>query len=141
MRALCDSTVSRGGISQQRLVLETSKMSISASDTLDIEFSIASKEGGFTRICVEIGLKDFESLVEGMSATDRHMAMTAMSSELQRQIEAQPMFDEEQAKVSRASLLNRALDSMLAAGSDHLEDLRYAAYSEIKKLIEEVERG
>jgi hypothetical protein len=84
MGTLCDSQVFRGGVSQRRLVYETSEIRASASGTVDIDFQIASKGGGFTHICVGIGPGDFKSLVKNMSARHRAKAMRAMSSELKR---------------------------------------------------------
>lgn len=87
MCALNDSVVFRGGVlSPKRRTRETSHIEISACETLGVRiaFSIASKGGGFTHICVEIEPRDFRSLVKFMSESHRAKAMRVMSSELKR---------------------------------------------------------
>ena len=84
MGTLCYSRVFRGGVSQKYLTYEESDIHISSSDMLEIEFSIASKGGGYTRVWLPIGTRDFKSLAKHMSASHRATAMRAMSNELKR---------------------------------------------------------
>jgi hypothetical protein len=120
MDVLCDSKVFSWWRLTEEFNYETDNISISVSRTLTIEFSIPSKGDGST--CI-----------------DRHTAMRAMSSELQRQIVAQPEFDERNASAVRVDLLNLAFDRSIS--DKDAEDLDYGMYFEMKKLVDEVERG
>jgi hypothetical protein len=84
MGALCDSTVLRGGqTSTSPLAIETRHVELSAEPKrVRIDFSIASKGGGTTCICLTIGPGDFRNLIENMIVSDHAAAMSAMSGEL-----------------------------------------------------------
>src|SRR5262245_25953253 len=67
MPQLKHSKVYRGGAKAPSLSLETSKCSASVglrTESLELRFDIASKGGGTTRILLQIGKGDFQTLLQ-----------------------------------------------------------------------------
>lgn len=70
MLTLEHSTVYRGGVTANAMVLETRKCSAEVdlnSATLDLRFRMASKGGGTTRVLLEVGFEDVAQILEEMA--------------------------------------------------------------------------
>jgi hypothetical protein len=91
MAALSDTEIYRGGaVYPACLSLATRHVSVTSSDSVLIDFEIASKGGGFTRIVVALGKKDFPAIVEMISNVNRPSAIRTMVNGLQHQIVRRP---------------------------------------------------
>ncbi len=91
MAALGNTEIYRGGaVYPASLSLATRHVSVASSDSVLIDFEIASKGGGFTHVVVALGKKDFPAIIEMMSNANWQSAIRAMVNELQRQIVQRP---------------------------------------------------
>jgi hypothetical protein len=86
MSTLNDTEVWPGSAISGRISFASRNVSLASSDGVEIDFEIASKGGGFTRIVVALGKDDFPAILETMSNANRQAAMKALVNELPRQI-------------------------------------------------------
>jgi hypothetical protein len=88
---LGNSRVLRGGASASRVQVEKTTVTISSDDEDDfvsVSFGIASKGGGRTECIVEVGLDDFQQVLEAMSAVNPRLVASLYASELNRILSA-----------------------------------------------------
>jgi hypothetical protein len=110
MTALTDTVVRRGGSTARQWYQTVHSVGVRAADGLRITFSISGNKGGQTDIQMDIGPKDFPTLVEAMCLVDRQAAMEAMASEISRQVQTQPERDNALADKAITDLQNLAQD-------------------------------
>jgi hypothetical protein len=137
MTALTDTIVKRGGSTAKRWYQTVHSVGLMAADGLRITFSISGNKGGQTDIQMDIGPKDFPTLVEAMCLVDRQAAMEAMAVEISRQVQIQPERDRARAVSAMTDVQNLAADKYRKkpVGEDEQEKV---VLNGVKTLVEEL---
>jgi hypothetical protein len=112
----------------------------STSDSFQLNFAMDSKGGGTTIVRMDVGPTDFPQILQSMTAADRQAAMTAMSAELARQVDAQPAHDAKTRTDAREAVRRLAQEKYAAAPSGNDETERFI-FQSVKKLLAEIEQG
>jgi hypothetical protein len=139
MAGLNDTRIYRGGRTARAYRLETKQASLAAGKgCMRLLFSLSSKGGGTTDVNAEIGKEDFPQLIAIMTEIDRQLTMSAMATEMAKQIEQQPILDAQTAAVGRDSIRRAAQEKYNAApyGDDDSEQF---VLQSVTKLISEIE--
>lgn len=108
------------------------------TSALILSFKLNSKGGGRTEVEVEVGPEDFADVVSAMADRSRAAAMTAMTTELAKQVAAQAEFDGYAAARARQDMVNLAKQKVEAAGDDD-RDAKTLVHKQVRRLAQELE--
>ena len=133
------TAVWRGGSTSRYINRETANVALKIAEYMQLTFSMASKGGGRTRVCLRIEPKDFGALASAMAAVDRQAAMLAFTRELNRQVTAQPEWKAEITRSAYEAIENLAHQKYLHAPVEDDEKEKLVS-TEVKKLVGELQR-
>ena len=141
---LSATTVYRGGRTARVWAGETKRVALAHyKDGAAFSFSLPSKGGGITEICMEVGSADFRHIVSTLLRGDRRTAMREMASALARELEQQTDHDRAVARVARDSVLEAARKAYAKApkGRNHAERLTRDMVQELVEQLDEADES
>lgn len=135
--SLQDTTVLRAGATARQWSRETQEVSCDASDKIELRFEMSAAGRGTTEVLIQIGSRDFSTLVKTMCAVDHQSTMATMATELAREVAAQQEHDATQVQRGQNSVVDLAHAKFSDAAPGH-DDAEWFIYEHVKKLVEEL---
>lgn len=132
------ATVKRCGVTARYLNHETRDVRCEADGaTVKFRFEMSSKGGGTTAVQLEVGPRDFTTMVEAMCAVSRSTAMKVIAAELAKEVAKQPEHDVALKRTVLKSVVDLAHDKYIQAPMEN-DDKERLIHGEVQKLINEL---